>query len=143
MNPPAPSHPGLHSILALAFGAGDGAYAWKKETLSQVFETLGAAGLAVAGGEVWGIRGIEIFGWLPTRTGHTRIFAWSTPDKAPGTDWGDYVARSIEHARQAVLTLNVESEVVPAFRDRLVYHLQFFDAKDYHRQTQDLHPVGS
>jgi hypothetical protein len=127
----------LRSILALAFGAGDGAYAWKKEALPQVFEALAAEGLAVVGGEAWGIQGIEIFGSLPTRPGRTRIFAWSSPDKPPDIDWGDYVVQSIEYARQAVLNLNVESEVAPAFRDRLVYHLQFFDEKDYHRQTQD------
>ena len=49
VNPSRPS-PGLEKILALAFGCGDGAYAWKKEVLPEVLDALAAAGLAVVGG---------------------------------------------------------------------------------------------
>jgi hypothetical protein len=131
-----PVSPGaLDTVLTQAFGAGDGAYAWKREMLPDVFEALAAAGRAVMGGEVWGLQGFEIYGSIPARQGHTRIFAWSTPLKAPEMDWPGYVALSIRYARRAVRDLNAESEVLPAFRDRLVYHLQFRDEAEYRRIT--------
>jgi hypothetical protein len=126
---------GLDTVLDLAYGAGDGAYAWKKEQLPDVFEALAAAGRAVMGGEVWGLQGAEIYGSIPARQGHTRIFAWSTPRKATEMDWSGYVVLSLRHARQAVGNLQAESEVLPAFRARLVYHLQFCDEADYRRIT--------
>lgn len=57
MTKPPASHNGFDSILALAFGDGDGAYAWRKEALPVVLETLAAEGLAVAGGENLGDQG--------------------------------------------------------------------------------------
>lgn len=128
---------GLNAILDQAYGAGDGAYAWKKERLPAVFEALAAAGRAVVGGEVWGLQDFEIYGAIPARQGHTRIFAWSTPAKSPEMDWPTYVARSLQYAAQAVEDLNAESEVLPAFRDRLVYHLAFRDETDYRRIAAD------
>ena len=133
MNPKAdPRRPtGLGAILASAFGAGDGTYAWKKEALPAVLETLPAENLAVVGGEIWGIRGFEILPAVPTRSGHTRIFSWSAPDKAPGIGWPAFVNACARYARRAILELDAESLVVPSFRHRLVYHLPFFSEQDY------------
>ncbi len=131
MDSPSRSHTSLDSILTLAFGSGDGAYAWKKAMLPEVLDRLAAAGLAVVGGEVWGLRGHAIFGAVPTRQGPTRIFAWSAPEKSPGTVWADYVGQCVQHARRAVRDLNAENEVAPGFRDHLVYHLQFLAEADY------------
>ena len=131
MDSPDRPNTSLDRMLTLAFGSGDGAHAWKKEMLPEVFDRLAAAGLAVVGGEVWGLRGHAIFGAVPTRQGPTRIFAWSAPGKSPGTDWADYVGQCVQHARRAVRDLNAENEVAPGFRDHLVYHLQFLAEADY------------
>jgi hypothetical protein len=127
---PAHQAPELSSVLASAFGAGNGAYAWKKGDLPEVIDQLAAAGMAVVGGEIWGLRDFEIFGAVPTRKGHTRIFAWSAPPRAFGTDWSTYRTQCIQYALDAVLELNAEAEVAPAFRDHLLYHLQFLAEKD-------------
>jgi hypothetical protein len=127
----SPPRTGLESILASAFGAGDGAYAWKKEALIKVFETLAAENLAVVGGEIWGIRDFAIYPALPTRQGDARIFSWSAPDKAPGTEWPAYVYECIRYARRAVQDLDAESQVAPSFRHQLVYHLPFYNERDY------------
>ncbi len=121
----------LSSILASAFGAGDGAYAWKKEALPDVIDRLADAGMAVVGGEVWGLRNFEIFGAVPTRQGSTRIFAWSAPPKAPDTDWPTYIRQCQQLAHQSIRNLRAEDKVAPRFRDQLVYHLQFRPEADY------------
>ena len=122
---------GMEAVLASAFGAGDGAFAWKRDKLPEVLETLATANLAIVGGEIWGIRDFEIFPAVPTRYGHTRILAWSAADKTPDTNWPNYVRECARHARQAIQALDAESQVVPAFRHRLVYHLLFFSEHDY------------
>lgn len=129
-------HSRLAAILALAYGAGDGVYAWRKEDLPVVLDTLEAEGLAVLGGEIWGIRDAAIFGAVPTRRGDTRILAWSAPVKSAETRWSDYVTCCAQHAREAVGRLQAEKEVIAAFRDRLCYHLHFFDEDDFHRHTK-------
>ncbi len=123
--------PELASVLTSAFGAGDGAYAWKKGALPEVIDQLAAAGMAVVGGEVWGLQDFEIFGAVPTRRGSTRIFAWSAPEKSPGTDWPSFIRQCLRYAHQAIRDLRAESEVAPQFRDQLVYHLQFLAEEDY------------
>lgn len=135
MDSPPAFHSKLDSILALAFGAGDNAYAWKKEALPMVLETLAAEGLAVVGGEIWGIKGFEIYPAVPSLMGHTRIYAWSAPDKPPDTDWPTYVSACVRYAHQAIQDLDAESQVIPPFRDRLVYHLQFFSLNNYPPMT--------
>lgn len=131
MAKPPRSHPELVTILASAFGSGDGAYAWRKEALPEVIDALAAAGRAVVGGEVWGLQGFEIFGAVPTRQGATRIFAWSAPDKSPDTDWSAFLRQCVRYAHQAIRDLRAESEVAPGFRDHLVYHLQFIAEEEY------------
>lgn len=127
---PTPPAPELASVLASAFGAGDGAYAWKKEALPEVIDQLAAAGMAVVGGEVWGLQDFEIFGAVPTRKGSTRIFAWSAPPKAADTDWPTYIRQCRRFAHQAIRDLHAEDEVAPRFRNQLVYHLQFLTEAD-------------
>ena len=121
----------LATILASAFGSGDGAYAWKKEALPDVIDALTAAGRAVVGGEVWGLQGFEILGAVPTRRGPTRIFAWSAPGKSPDTDWPTFLQQCVRYAHEAIRRLRAESEVAPEFSDKLVYHLQFFSQEEY------------
>ncbi|MDJ0810439.1 MAG: hypothetical protein QNJ48_07255 [Desulfobacterales bacterium] len=121
----------LATILASAFGSGDGAYAWKKEALPDVIDALTAAGRAVVGGEVWGLQGFEILGAVPTRRGPTRIFAWSAPGKSPDTDWPTFLHQCVRYAHEAIRRLRAESEVAPEFSDKLVYHLQFFSQEEY------------
>ncbi len=121
----------LATILASAFGSGDGAYAWKKEALPDVIDTLTATGRAVVGGEVWGLRGFEILGAVPTLRGHTRIFAWSAPRKSPDTDWPTFLHQCERCAHEAIRRLRAESEVAPEFSAKLVYHLQFFTQEEY------------
>ncbi len=124
-------HPDLATILEAAYGAGDGAYAWRKKDLPEVLETLAAAGLAVVGGEVWGLRDFEILGAVPTRRGHTRILAWSARDKSPQIGWDTFCIQCARYALQSVRELNAEKKVTPAFRDHLVYHLHFLAEGDY------------
>ena len=131
MTDPAPSDTELKEILASAFGSGDGAYAWKKEALPDVLDALTATGRAVVGGEVWGLRGFEILGAVPTRQGPTRIFAWSAPVKSPDTDWPTFLGQCVQYAHEAIRRLRAESEVAPEFSDKLVYHLQFFSQEEY------------
>ncbi len=121
----------LATILASAFGSGDGAYAWKKEALPDVIDALTATGRAVVGGEVWGLQGFEILGAVPTHRGPTRIFAWSAPGKSPDTDWPTFVHQCVRYAHEAIRSLRAESEVAPEFSDKLVYHLQFFSEEEY------------
>ena len=128
---PAHQAPELSSVLASAFGAGDGAYAWKKEDLPEVLDQLAAAGMAVVGGEIWGLRDFEIFGAVPTRQGSTRIFSWSAPPQPPDTGWPTYIRQCLRFAHQAIRDLRAEDEVAPRFRDKLVYHLQFMPEADY------------
>ena len=137
MKNPSEHHSKLPAMLALAYGAGDGAYAWRKKDLPAVLDTLEAEGLAVLGGEIWGIRDAVILGAVPTRCGGTRILAWSAPVKNPETRWPDYVTCCAQHAREAIRRLQAEKEVTPAFRDRLFYHLHFFDADEFQRQTKN------
>lgn len=127
----SPPQTGLDSIRASAFGAGDGAYAWKKEALPMVLETLAAENLAVIGGEIWGIRDFAIYPALPTRRGDTRIFSWSAPNKTPDTKWPAYFNECIRYAHRAIQDLDAESQVAPSFRDQLVYHLPFYNEQDY------------
>ena len=127
----SPPRIGLDSILASAFGAGDGAYAWKKEALPTVLEALAAEDLAVVGGEIWGLQDFAIYPALPTRHGDTRIFSWSAPNKTPDTKWPAYVDECIRYAYRAVQDLDAESQVAPSVRNQLVYHLPFYNEPDH------------
>ena len=129
-------HSRLPAILALASCAGDGAYAWRKEDLPAVLNTLEAEGLAVLGGEIWGIWDAAILGAVPTRRGGSRILAWSAPVKRPEARWSEYVTSCTQRAREAVLELQAEDEVIPAFHGRLYYHLHFLDKDDFQRQMK-------
>ena len=97
-----------------------GEYAWRRPDALRAARALAGAGRAILGGELWLIRGSEIHGVLPQRSGPPGVYRWES-ERGASESWCEFVLRSCSESIAAINTLPPEGEVdLPA--DAEVYY---------------------
>lgn len=93
-----------------AFRTSGGEFAWRRPDAMQATRALAHAGFAILGGELWLIRGGEIFGVLPQHSGPPAVYHWVC-ERSPSEAWLSFVARSCRESLSAIASLPAEGEV--------------------------------
>jgi len=112
----------------MAAVSGDGHHAWRRKSVPEVIDICRHAGIAVIGGEVWGIRGRDILAAIPTMEHGTRSYGWSAPARLQNQSWPEYVSLCADLAVASLAEISAEGDVAADYRDRLFYHLAFSEA---------------
>ncbi len=70
-------------------------YAWKRDDVADVVESLTEEDYGILGGDAWIVENGSVWGILPLRSGGTAVFAWDT-DKRASETWKQFVRRAAE-----------------------------------------------
>jgi hypothetical protein len=97
-------------------------YAWRRSEAKLAARHLSARGHAILGGELWLVRGKEIWGVLPQKAGPPAVYHWEV-GRASSESWLSYVVRSCSETLAAIDSLPPDGEVdVPPGAD-IYYNL--------------------
>ncbi|HEX9758124.1 MAG TPA: hypothetical protein VGB26_10025 [Nitrospiria bacterium] len=115
------------NILNNAFRAPNGELAWPRDSIKEALIEIAKSGMAILGGEVWGIINGTIQGILPNKNvyEHPGAWSWDTQEKLSSETWSDYCNRCVRESIEAISGLAVEDTVHPDFRDKLVFNVCF------------------
>ncbi len=113
-----------------AFRPASGEYAWRRPDACRAVDALADAGLAVLGGELWMVRGEEIWATLPQRSGPPAVYHWSC-DRRPAEPWVAYVARAAAEAVSAIEAFPREGEVATLPGADIYYNLAWESESEY------------
>ena len=108
----------------------NGEYAWRRPEALRAARALADAGYAILGGELWAVRGREVWGAIPQRSGPPTIYHWEA-EPAPSEAWDSFVVRAHVEARAAINSLPGDDEVaIPADAD-ICYNLTWISEQEY------------
>ena len=78
--------------------------------------------VAILGGELWLVRGREIWGVLPSKVGPPGVYHWRS-ERRRSEAWNDFVERTYEDAIAAIHSLPPEDEVLLPPGAQVFYNL--------------------
>jgi hypothetical protein len=99
-----------------------GEYAWPRSEALRAAEALANSDFAILGGELWLVRGHEIWGALPQRSGPPAVYHWESK-RGSSESWAAFVTRSYSEACSAINTLPENGEVAPPPGAHIYYNL--------------------
>jgi hypothetical protein len=99
-----------------------GEYAWPREEALAAARCLADSGAVILGGELWIMRGQQIFGALPQVSGPPGIYHWETVPK-DGETRQQLIARACAEACAAIRALPAEGEVAMPEGGAIYYNL--------------------
>jgi hypothetical protein len=97
-------------LEASAFRSSEDELAWRRPQALLAAREIARAGLAILGGELWLVRGGELFGLLPQHSGPPALYGWECK-RNPSEGWPAFVSRCCEEALSAIESLPAEGEV--------------------------------
>jgi hypothetical protein len=99
-----------------------GEYAWRRSEALRAADALARAGCAILGGELWLVRGQDISGALPQRSGPPAIYHWGS-ERGSSESWSAFVERSRSESRSAINALPPPGEVDAPPHAEVYYNL--------------------
>ena len=99
-----------------------GEYAWRRPEALRAASALASAGFAILGGELWLVRGNEIWGALPQHAGPPAVYHWES-ERGPSEPWTVFVERSRSEAFSAINALPADGEVAAPPGANIYYNL--------------------
>jgi len=99
-----------------------GEYAWRRAEALLAANALARASFAILGGEVWLVRGREVWGTLPQRSGPPAVYHW-TSERLRLEPWPAFVERSRVESCSAIEALPPAGEVVAPAGAHVYYNL--------------------
>ncbi|MDQ3633108.1 MAG: Imm40 family immunity protein [Acidobacteriota bacterium] len=105
-------------------------YAWKRDDVADVVESLTEEDYGILGGEAWIVENGSVWGILPLRSGGTAVFAWDTDKRALET-WKQFVQRAAKETLSWIEKLNTEDDVPPEKSAFVCYNLTYVTEKEY------------
>ena len=99
-----------------------GEYAWRRPEALRAASALASAGFAILGGELWLVRGNEIWGALPQHAGPPAVYHWES-ERGPSEPWTAFVERSRSEAFSAINALPADGEVAAPPGANIYYNL--------------------
>lgn len=105
-----------------AFRSANGEYSWERSEALHAVRILANSGRAVLGGELWLVRGREVSGMLPQRSGPPAVYHWET-ERRGNESWPAYVARACAESLSAIEALPGEGDVAMPPGAKVYYNL--------------------
>ena len=109
-------------LEAAAFRTLGGEYAWRRGDALRAASAVADRGFALLGGELWLIRGKEVFILLPQHSGPPALYHWECERKS-SESWPHFVARARSESLSAIQALPPEGEVEVPVDAEIYYNL--------------------
>ena len=119
-----------HDLEATAHRSANGEHAWPRAEALRAVRAIAEAGLAVLGGEVWLVRGDEIWGVLPQQSGPPAVYHWEAKRGAV-EPWLEFVTRSQSEACSAIKLLPPEGEVDAPSDAHVYYNMTWASEREW------------